>query len=80
MTRNQLEAALAAIGVHANSYSLDGIRHSDCVCVASENAKWKVCYVERDKPTELGVFDTVEDAYEFVYATFCQWLAVKKPE
>ncbi len=79
MTRTQLEAELAAIGVHTNSYSLDGIRHSDCVCVVGENGKWKVCYVERDKPTELGAFDTAEDAYDFVSATFCKWLGIKKP-
>ena len=79
MTRTQLEAALAAIGVHTNSYSLDGIRHSDCVCVVNENDKWKVYYVERDKPAEIGIFDAVEDAYEFVYQTFCKWLGIKKP-
>ncbi|MGF6805643.1 hypothetical protein OKW30_000769 [Paraburkholderia sp. Clong3] len=79
MTRDQLESNLAAIGVHTNSYSLDGIRHSDCVCVVGEDEKWKVYYVERDKPVELAVLDTTEEAYDFVYATFCKWLGVKKP-
>ena len=79
MIRTQLESKLAAIGVHTNSYSLDGIRHSDCVCVVEENGKWKVCYVERDKPAELGVFNAAEDAYDFVYATFCKWLGIKTP-
>jgi len=79
MTRTQLEAALAAIGVHANSYSLDGIRNSDCVCVVSEDGEWRVSYVERDKPAELGKFQTVDAAYDFVYLTFCKWLGVMNP-
>ncbi|WP_148289116.1 hypothetical protein [Herbaspirillum sp. B65] len=77
MTRTQLEDSLAAIGVHTNSYCLDGVRHSDCVCVGVEDGKWRVFYVERNMPDELGVFDTVEAAYEFVYATFCKWLGIK---
>lgn len=77
MIRDQLVSNLAAIGVHENSYSLDGIRHSDCVCVVSEDGKWKVYYVERDKPAELAVLDTVEDAYDYVYETFRKWLGVK---
>ena len=79
MTRDQLETNLATIGVHKNSYSLDGIRHSDCVCVVGENGQWKVYYVERDKPAELAALNTAEEAYDFVYETFCKWLEVKKP-
>lgn len=74
MTSNQLESKLAAIGVHTNSYSLGSIRHSDCVCVVNETDGWKVYYVERDKPDELAMFSTVEEAYDFVYQTFSRWL------
>lgn len=77
MTREQLQTNLNTLGVHANSYSLDGIRHSDCVCVLSDNTKWKVCYVERDKPADLAVLDTEEEAYDFVYETFSKWLGVQ---
>lgn len=76
MTRTELELKLAAIGVHANSYSLDGIRHSECLCVVCEDNNWKVYYVERDKPKELATLKKVEDAYDFVYETFCGWLNV----
>lgn len=76
MTRAELESKLAAIGVHANSYFLDGIRHGECICVVCEDDKWKVCYVERDKPKELATLKSVEDAYDFVYETFCDWLNV----
>jgi hypothetical protein len=79
MTRDQLESSLAAIGVHTNSYSLDGIRHSDCVCVVGDKGQWKVYYVERDEPVELSTLNSVEDAYDFVYGTFCKWLGVKNP-
>jgi len=77
MKREELEAKLAALGVNPNSYSLGSIRHSDCVCVVEDGGRWKVYYVERDKPAELGAFDTAEEAYDFVYATFCKWLGVK---
>lgn len=79
MIRAELESKLAAIGVHTSSYSLDGIRHSECVCVVCEDSKWKVYYVERDKPAELATLNTMEDAYDFVYETFCDWLNVKNP-
>jgi hypothetical protein len=79
MTRDELERKLATIGVHPNSYSLDGIRHCDCVCVVAGRRKWTVYYVERDKPRELGAFSAVEDAFEFVYATFRKWLGVSRP-
>ena len=79
MVRAELESKLAAIGVHTNSYSLDGIIRGECVCVAFEDDKWRVYYVERDKPEELATLNTMEDAYDFVYATFCDWLNVKNP-
>jgi hypothetical protein len=79
MKREELEAKLGALGVMPNSYSLGSIRHSDCVCVAEQDGQWKVYYVERDKPAELGAFSVVEDAYDFTYATFCKWLGVKAP-
>lgn len=79
MKRDELENKLAGLGVMPNSYSLGSIRHSDCVCVVEENGRWKVYYVERDKPAELGAYNVVEDAYDFVYATFCKWLDVKAP-
>lgn len=78
MKKEQLLSNLSAIGVNATSYSLGEIRHSDCVCVVAENDKWKVYYVERDKPAELAVLDTEEQAYDFVYETFCKWLGVEK--
>lgn len=77
MTRDELESKLAALGVKPNSYSLGSIQHSDRVCVVEDGGRQKVYYVERDKPAELGAFDSAEDAYDFVYATFCKWMGVK---
>lgn len=74
MTRDQVISKLTELGVHSNSYSLDGMRNSDCVCVVEDSGKWKVFYVERDKPDELAALDTIEAAYDFVYATFRKWL------
>ena len=77
MTRDILILKLSVIGVHENSYSLGKIQNSDCTCVVEENGKWSVYYVERDKPDKLAVFDSVEDAYSFVYEIFCKWLGNK---
>ena len=73
MTRDELVSSLSAMAVHKLRYSLDGIRNSDCTCVVAEEGKWKVYYVERDKPLELGIFNSAEDAYDFVYKSFCEW-------
>lgn len=72
MTRDELIIGLSALGLHKNRYSLDGIRNSDCTCVVYENDKWKVYYVERNKPEEIGTFDSAEKAYDFVYASMLE--------
>ena len=76
MTRDQLESGLAAIGVHPSNFSLGSIRHSGCTCVVPDGGQWKVFYVERDRPEELASFPTEEEAYDFVYATYCKWRGV----
>lgn len=77
MTRDQLVSKLSELGVHKNGYSLMGLRNSDCICVVAGDGKWKVYYVERDKLDELADLNTEEDAYDFVYLTFCQWLCIE---
>jgi hypothetical protein len=42
--------------------------------VVDDGARSNVYYVERDKPEELGSFPSIEEAYDFVYSTFCKWL------
>lgn len=74
MKSQELLSKLHAMGVNSNSYSLGGIRHGDCVCVVLEGGNWKVYYVERDRPDQLAVLDNEEQAYDFVYETFCKWL------
>ncbi|RUS67791.1 hypothetical protein CUZ56_00268 [Saezia sanguinis] len=74
MTRDELKNKLSELGVHQSSYSLDGIRNSECVCLVNEDQLWKVYYVERDRPKELGVFQTESDAIEFMFKQFQHWL------
>jgi hypothetical protein len=78
MTSDQLISRLSNIGVHPSSYSLGALCHNDCVCVVQSNRDWKVYYVERDKPAELGTFPLEDEAYDFVYATFCRWLGINR--
>lgn len=77
MKRDQLESSLTAIGVHPSSFSIGSIQHGECDCAIPESGQWKVLYVERDKPKAMGLFPTEEDAYDFIYATFCKWMNIQ---
>jgi hypothetical protein len=74
MTKNDLIDALKALGVHENSYSIGQLKNSDCTCVILVNETYKVVYMERDKPSLLGEFESESEALDFVYATFRKWL------
>jgi hypothetical protein len=76
MNQNDLVLNLKKLGVHPSSYCLGAIKNGECVCVVKEGGVWKVLYVERDRPKELGAFGSEEEAYDFVYETFCRWLGV----
>ncbi|MDR2259629.1 MAG: hypothetical protein LBE06_01565 [Azoarcus sp.] len=77
MTHDELISNLSNIGIPERDYSLGSIRYSgDCICVLLEDTKWKVYYVERDKPEELAMFDSAEDAYDFVYKSYCKWYKI----
>jgi hypothetical protein len=78
MTRDDLISALSEMAVNEDEYSLNGLRNSDCMCVVDVDSIWKICYVERDKPKELAMFDSVEDAYDFVYRSFSKWRPLSK--
>ncbi|MFG0764411.1 hypothetical protein ACEUBB_16065 [Aeromonas rivipollensis] len=75
MTREELIAQLSVLGVNESSYSLDGLKNSDCVCIVKMGQRWEVCYVERDIPDTLSTFSSKEDAYEFVLEQFQKWLS-----
>lgn len=74
MKREMLEKRLSSIGVLPVSFSLDGLRNNDCLCVVEEHMLWKVYYVERDQPKELSVFQSCDEAYDYVYEKFSKWL------
>lgn len=78
MIKDELICQLRRLGVNAADYSLGAICHGECVCVIEEDGKWKVFYVERDRPLELADFCAEEQAYSFVYETFCKWLRDQK--
>jgi len=73
MKRDELVSSLTVIGVPPGSLSVGSIQNGECLCVVPDGGQWKVYYVERDLPEELASLPTEEDAYEFVYATFCKW-------
>ena len=71
MTREELQAKLAAKGVDPSLYSLDGLAsHSECYCVLGEGEKWKVVYKERGEVSEISEFKTQSEAYEMLCGEF----------
>lgn len=47
MNKNELQAILIAKGVPKISYSLDGLKQGECLCVVNDNGIWKVVYNSR---------------------------------
>lgn len=66
MNKVELQSLLIAKGVPQTSYSLDGLKQGECLCVINENGKWKVVYNSR------GVISFSEDCAgeESAYAKF----------
>ncbi|MEI7257013.1 hypothetical protein [Dickeya dadantii] len=75
MTRDELITQLSLLGVNENSYSLDGLRNSDCTCIVQRDEQWDVCYVERDSPYTIATLSSKEEAYQFVFEQFKKWLS-----
>jgi len=75
MTREELITQLSLLGVNENSYSLDGLRNSDCTCIVQRDEQWEVYYVERDSPYTLATLSSKEEAYQLVLEQFKKWLS-----
>jgi hypothetical protein len=55
MNKGELKAILEEKNVPKISYSLDGLKQGECLCIINENGKWKVVYNSR------GVISYSED-------------------
>ncbi|MBU5472276.1 hypothetical protein [Roseburia sp. MSJ-14] len=69
MTREILEKELKKAGVPDYIYNLTGQGKKDeCLCLEKIGDKWSVYYLERGVKTTNEIFDTENDACQFLYA------------
>ena len=68
MTRETLEKELKKAGVPDYIYNLTGQGKKDeCLCLEKISDKWSVYYLERGVKTTNEIFDTEDDACQFLY-------------
>jgi hypothetical protein len=72
MTRDELVTKLTELNVNSSSYSLDGLRGNDRLCVVHEESSWGIYYVERDRPEQLAEFPSESDAFDFMFLKFSE--------
>ena len=69
MTRETLEKELKKAGVPDYIYNLTGQGKKDeWLCLGKIGDKWSVYYLERGVKTTNEIFDTENDACQFLYA------------
>ena len=69
MTRETLEIELKKAEVPDYIYNLTGQGKKDeCLCLEKIGDKWSVYYLERGVKTTNEIFDTENDACQFLYA------------
>ena len=67
MKKNELLKILRLKGVPSISYSLEGLKQGECLCLLKKSEKWSVVYNSRGKIINISDFNIEEDAYDFIY-------------
>lgn len=67
MKKEDLISLLDKKNVPRRSYSLDGLKEGECLCVIQENGVWKVVYNSRGRITDSIECKSEEAAYDEVY-------------
>lgn len=68
MTREVLEKELKIAGVPDYLYNLTGQgKRDERLCLEKIQDKWSVYYLERGIKTTNKIFDSEDDAYQFLY-------------
>ncbi len=67
MKKSNLIKELDKKGVPQQSYSLDGLKSGECLCVVEEDGIWKVVYNSQGKITDSTVCESEEAAYDEIY-------------
>ncbi len=64
MSKDELQALLDAKGVPKISYSLDGLKDGDCLCIVNAEGTWKLMHNSRGRISYSEECAGEEDAYE----------------
>lgn len=67
MKKTDLMKKLVEKGVPSQSYSLDGLKGGECLCVVEKDGIWKVVYNSRGRITDSTECESEETAYDELY-------------
>jgi hypothetical protein len=67
MNKKDLLNLLKRNKVPSISYSLNGIKDGECLCLYKKNNVWHVVYNSRGKIINIAQFKLEEEAYAFIY-------------
>jgi hypothetical protein len=67
MDRSELEKILQERNVPNMSYSLNGLKGGECLCIVEENDVWKVIYNSRGRIGYLAICADEENACEVFF-------------
>lgn len=68
MNKKELKIKLQQSGIDENLYNLDGKgRKDERFCIENTDGKWYVYFCERGVKTTNKIFDTENDACQFIF-------------
>jgi hypothetical protein len=67
MKKSELLKVLKNKNVPSTSYSLEGIKDGECLCLLEKKGKWQVVYNSRGNIISIADFQTESEACDFIY-------------
>lgn len=62
MNINKITEILEKAKIPLGAYSLDGIRHGECLCMYKENGEYHIVYNSRGDLVNVGIFKNETEA------------------
>lgn len=67
MNKKELDEKLQQKGISRGSYSLEGNRYGECICLITEGDQYRVIYNSRGEIIEIENFTNEDEACEFIF-------------
>lgn len=67
MNKEDLRQLLKSKNVPHQSYSLDGLKDGECLCIINENNSWRIIYNSRGRITQTIECKSEDDACDKLY-------------